>query len=136
VGLLKSRKQEEIRTTLLSWGSEVLAGIKVVTMDLYKSFKSIINEVLPDAEVVADRFHVMKQVNDELDSKRKEERRKAKAAVKKAKSKSTKKQKEEVENVIKGSKYPFLKNADDLKDDQKEKLEAVKVVFPELLTRQ
>jgi transposase len=132
VGLLKSRKQEEIRTTLLSWGSEVLAGIKVVTMDLYKSFKSIINEVLPDAEVVADRFHVMKQVNDELDSKRKEERRKAKTEVKKAKSKSTKKQKEEVENVIKGSKYPLPKNADDLKDDQKEKLEAVKVVFPEL----
>jgi transposase len=88
--------------------------------------------VLPDAEVVADRFHVMKQVSDELDSKRKEERRKAKVEVKKAKSKSTKKQKEEVENVIKGSKYPLLKNADDLQDDQKEKLEEVKVVFPEL----
>ena len=61
VGLLKSRKQEEIREILLSWGPEVLERIKVVTMDLYNSFKSIINKMLPDATVVADRFHVMKQ---------------------------------------------------------------------------
>lgn len=130
VGLLKSRKQEEIRKILSSWGPEVLEGIKVVTMDLYKSFKSIINEMLPDAEIVADRFHVMKQVNNELDSKRREERRKAKAEVKKAKSKSKKKKKEDIENVIKGSKYPLLKNEADLRDDQKEKLESVKTVFP------
>ena len=132
VGLLKSRKQEEIREILLSWGPEVLERIKVVTMDLYNSFKSIINKMLPDATVVADRFHVMKQVNEELDSKRKEERRNAKSEVKKSKSKSKKKKKEEIENVIKGSKYPLLKNEIDLQNDQKEKLDEVKAVFPVL----
>lgn len=78
IGLLSSRKQDEIRKVLLSWGNEVLESIKLVSMDLSKSYKSIINEVLPEVEIVADRFHVMKQVNDELDSKRKEEKRKEK----------------------------------------------------------
>ena len=64
IGLLKSRKQDEIRKVLLSWGSEVLNSIKLVSMDLSSSYKSIINEVLPDVEIVADRFHVMKQIND------------------------------------------------------------------------
>jgi transposase len=130
IGLLSSRKQDEIREVLLSWGSEVLNSIKLVSMDLSQSYKSIINEVLPNAEIVADRFHVMKQVNDELDSKRKEERRKAEAEVKKAKSKVKKKEKEEIENAIKGSKYPLLKNEVDLLDEQKEKLEKVKEVSP------
>jgi transposase len=122
VGLLKSRKQGEIRELFSEWGPEVLEGIKVVTIDLYKSFKSIIEEMLPDAEIVADRFHVMKQVNEELDSKRKEVRRKAKAEVKKEKSKSAKAKKQKIENAIKGSKYPLLKNGVDLEDKQKKSL--------------
>ena len=132
VGLLKSRKQEEIRELLSGWGAEVLEGIKVVTIDLYKSFKSIIEEMVPDAEIVADRFHVMKQVNEELDGKRKEERRKAKSEVKKAKGKSAKKKKQKIEDAIKGSKYPLLKNGVDLNDKQKEKLKEVKDFFPVL----
>ena len=55
IGLLSSRKQDKIREVLLSWGSEVLNKIKLVSMDLCQSYKSIINELLPDAEIVADR---------------------------------------------------------------------------------
>jgi len=55
IGLLRSRKQDEIREVVLSWGSEVLESIKLVSMDLSKSYKSIINEVLPEVEIVADR---------------------------------------------------------------------------------
>ena len=130
IGLLRSRKQDEIREVLMSWGSEVLNSIKLVSMDLSKSYKSIINEVLPDVEVVADRFHVMKQINDELDSKRKDERRKATVEVKEARSKAKKKEKEEIEDAIKGSKYPLLKNEIDLLNEQKEKLKKVKEVSP------
>ena len=130
IGLLSSRKQDEIREVLLSWGIEVLNSIKLVSMDLYHSYKSIINEVLPNAEIVADRFHVMKQINDELDNQRKKEKRKAEAEVKKARGKAKKKEKETIKNVIKGSKYPLLKNEVDLLDEQKEKLEKVKKVNP------
>jgi len=78
IGLLNSRKQDEIREILESWGIEVLNSIEVVTMDLYQAYKSVINEILPDADIVADRFHVMKQINNELDTQRKEERKKQK----------------------------------------------------------
>jgi transposase len=130
IGLLNSRKQDEIREMLESWGIEVLNSIEVVTMDLYQSYKSVINEILPDVDIVADRFHVMKQINDELDTQRKAETKKAKVETKKAKSKAKKKEKEEVENIFKGSKYPLLKNEVDLLDKQKEKLEKVKEVSP------
>ena len=130
IGLLKSRKQDEIREVLMSWGDEVLNSIKLVSMDLSSSYKSIINEVLPEVEIVADRFHVMKQINDELDSKRKKEKRKATAEAEKARSKAKKKEKEEIEDALKGSKYPLLKNEVDLLNEQKEKLEKVKEVSP------
>jgi len=34
-------------------------------------YKSLVEELMPSAQVVADRFHVMKQVNNELDAERK-----------------------------------------------------------------
>lgn len=43
IGLLKSRKQDEIREVLMSWGDEVLNSIKLVSMDLSQLYKSIIN---------------------------------------------------------------------------------------------
>ena len=55
-------------------------------MDLSQSYQNMINKILPDAEIVADRFHVMKQINNELDSQRKKEKKKAEAETKKAKS--------------------------------------------------
>ena len=38
---------------------------------------------MPNADVVADRFHVMKQVNEELDEQRKRGKREAEALKKK-----------------------------------------------------
>jgi len=34
-------------------------------------YKSLVEKLMPSAQVVADRFHVMKQVNNELDAERK-----------------------------------------------------------------
>ena len=41
------------------------------------SFADLVERLMPNAEVIADRFHVMKQINDELDSERKKEIREA-----------------------------------------------------------
>jgi len=38
---------------------------------------------MPNADVVADRFHVMKQVNEKLDEQRKSKKREAEALNKK-----------------------------------------------------
>jgi transposase len=38
---------------------------------MWKPYKNVSEALIPQAEVVADRFHVMKQVNEELDRSRK-----------------------------------------------------------------
>ena len=80
---------------------------------------------MPNAEVVADRFHVMKQVNEELDEQRKAQKRE----VKKEKSK---KKKQRIWSGLSKSKYALLKNEDNLNKKQQEKLNEVKIVCPTL----
>jgi len=46
-----------------------------VSIDLWLPYKSLVEELMPSAQVVADRFHVMKQVNNELDAERKNKKR-------------------------------------------------------------
>ena len=55
----------------LSWGEEILGDIEEVSIDLWKGYKSLVTEIMPKAQVVADRFHVMVQINKELDMQRK-----------------------------------------------------------------
>jgi transposase len=130
--MLESRTKEEIKKVLLAWGVEVLEGIEEVSIDLWKGDKSLITEIMPKAQVVADRFHVMVQVNKELDMQRKKEKRRAEQQVKDAK---TKKEKLDSKGVLAGitdSKYALLKNEEDLNQEQKEKLAEVQGVSQSL----
>ncbi|PSO74884.1 MAG: hypothetical protein BRC37_06125 [Cyanobacteria bacterium QH_3_48_40] len=45
-------------------GSEILNQIEEVSIYLWKSYQSVVEQLLPNAKVVADRFHVMKEVNE------------------------------------------------------------------------
>ena len=87
---------------------------------------------MPNAQVVADRFHVMAQINKELDTQRKREKRQAEDVIKKAKSSEEKAVKEKVLEGLKKSKYVLLKNESDLNEEQKAKLVQVKDVSPTL----
>ena len=71
---------------------------------------------MPQAEVVADRFDVMKQVNEELDRARK----KIKKAAELLKNKS---EKSRIISGIKTTKYVLLKNEEALVEIKKSKLE-------------
>ncbi len=75
VGLIEKRREKEIIEYLESWGEEILFQIKEVSIDLWKSYKNIVEKLMPQAEIVADRFHVMKQVTDELDAARRKIKR-------------------------------------------------------------
>ena len=125
VDILEKRTQECLRECFERWGTEILDRIEEVSIDLWSAYKNLVKELMPNAEVVADRFHVTKLVNDELDTERKAVKRKAKKVKKKA-------ERERLLKVITNSKYCLLKNKFYLNDEQKEKLEQVKEVFPEL----
>ncbi|BAG04292.1 transposase [Microcystis aeruginosa NIES-843] len=122
IAILEKRTQEELRETLTGWGKEVLEQIEEVSIDLWLPYKNLVKELMPSAEVVADRFHVMKQINQELDEQRRAEKR----AVEAQKNKKQKAEKEAKLEVLKRSKYSLLKNEEDLTEPQKIKLEAIK----------
>ena len=128
IAILEKRTQEELKKTLTGWGKEVLEQIEEVSIDLWLSYKNLVKELMPSAEVVADRFHVMKQINQELDEQRRAEKR----AVEAPKNKKQKAEKEAKLEVLKRSKYSLLKNEEDLTETQKIKLEAIKENFQNL----
>ncbi len=74
-----------IGETLIEWGIEVLEQIEEVSMDLWQGYKNLVIELMPNAQVVADRFHVMTQINKELDTQRKREKRNVEELIKKNK---------------------------------------------------
>lgn len=128
IGILAGRKQEEIREVLLGWGKEVLEQIEEVSIDLWKGYRNLVRDLMPNAQVVADRFHVMAQINKELDAQRKREKRQVEDLIKKAESSEEKAEQEKVLEGLKKSKYVLLKNESDINEEQKAKLMQVKDV--------
>jgi transposase len=124
------RTQNVIRETLMQWGHELLDQIQEVSIDLWHGYKSLVTELMPNAQVVADRFHVMTQINKELDTQRKKEKRNVEELIKKASLASKKSEYEVILSGLKNSKYPLLKNEDNLNEEQVNKLIQVKNVSP------
>lgn len=63
IAIIKGRTQAEIEPVLKSWGSEVLEKIEEVSIDLWEGYKTLVKRLMPNVQVVADRFHAMVQVN-------------------------------------------------------------------------
>jgi transposase len=132
IGILAGRTQEEISQVMRGWGKEVLEGIEEVSIDLWKGYKNLVIDLMPNAQVVADRFHVMAQINKELDTQRKREKRKVEDSIRAGKTAEEKEKSEQVLEGLKKSKYVLLKNEKDLIEEQKSKLLQVKEVSHEL----
>lgn len=125
IEIVQSRRREDIREILVSWGVEILNQIEEVSIDLWSPYKNLVEELMPNANVTADRFHVMKQVNDELDTMRKAEK---KAAM----SLDNKSEQERILQALNKSKYVLIKNEDSLNEKQREKLKSLQEVSPNL----
>ncbi|MCC5631967.1 ISL3 family transposase [Nostoc sphaeroides CHAB 2801] len=130
IAVLSDRTQDVIKKTLMEWGIELLGQIEEVSIDLWKGYKTLVTELMPNAQVVADRFHVMTQINKELDTQRKKEKRNVEDLIKRAKSAEEKTDYQQILLGLKNSKYPLLKNEDNLNDEQLNKLIQVQNVSP------
>jgi transposase len=129
---MPARTQEEISQVMRGWGTDVLDSIEEVSIDLWKGYKNLVTELMPKAQVVADRFHVMAQINKELDIQRKKEKRKVEDLIKAANTREEKAKHEQVLEGFKKSKYVLLKNEKDLSEEQESKLIQVKEVSSNL----
>ena len=123
--LVESRRQEELRKVFTVWGEEVMKGIEEVSIDLWRPYRDLVEEMMPNATVIADRFHIAKIVNEELDKERKREKR----AAEKIKNKE---EREKKLNAITGTKYVLLKIENNLDDKQRVKLSNLKDIAPKL----
>lgn len=104
IEVIDSHQQDKIIEVLMEKPLEVREGVEQVSVDMWGGFPKVIEKVFPNAVIVTDRFHVMKAVNKELNKIRKQ----TKLNVR-----------------IKGEKWLLLKNREDLKEEELEKLELV-----------
>jgi len=89
-------------------------NVQVISQDMSPAFQAGARDHFPKAKIVFDRFHIMKMINEALDTVRKAETR---------------------DNpVLKKSRMSLLKNEENLTKDQKAKLEEIKMQKVELKT--
>ncbi|MBA4450090.1 transposase, partial [Cylindrospermopsis raciborskii CS-506_D] len=55
--IVKTRRIEDIREVLIGWGLESLEQIQEVSIDMWSPYKSLVEELMPNANITADRFH-------------------------------------------------------------------------------
>ena len=114
VGVAVGKNKEAFAHALVDM--EVRGGdrekVRTVTMDMSTSYIAAVNEYMLQAEIVFDRFHIVKKMNEAVDQIRKEERK-------------------EYEG-LKNSRYLWLRNNNSLTDEQKKKVEELSDVCPNI----
>lgn len=100
--VIDSHKQVDIIEVLLQQPLELRQQVEEVSVDMWGGFPKVVAAVFPNAQIVFDRFHVMKPVNEELNKVR-----------------------QQVGMTLKGSKFILLKNGVDLTPEQQTTLAVV-----------
>lgn len=121
LAVLKGREKKTVVEFLHTIPAHLKKTIQEVCSDLYEGFLSAVEEVLPDAHLVADRFHVTKLYRAAVDDLRKVEMKELKSLLKKDEF-----------ACLKGSLWALRKKSADLKPEEKETLDLLFECSPEL----
>jgi len=108
IAVLPSREQKEIKRWFDTLSEEQKCAIQVVSIDMWRPYHSFAKKYLPKADIVADRFHVMKQLNEQLSKARRQIQRNADDDTKAA---------------LKGCRWLLVRNRSELSDEQRDKLQ-------------
>jgi transposase len=117
--VLESRDKATVLAYLLqAKQTGLLANVEEVTIDMWHGYESAAREAFgPQAKVTIDRFHVMKNFQECLTGARRELQRKL-----------TDQEREE----LKGSRWLWVTNWENMTAEQQQELTALKKRFPEL----
>jgi transposase len=121
LAVLPDRLKATVLTWLLSIPAAIRSGITTVCTDIWEGYITAVEEALPDAMIVLDRFHVMRHARDGVDSLRKQELRRLKKALPK-----------DVAEELKHTLWPFRKRSEALDDAEQERLETLLAYSPPL----
>lgn len=108
IGVETGRTADVFSDFLTRLPKETTEKIEAVAMDMGPAYQKSVRECLPNADIVFDRFHVMQNYSKAISNQRRIEYRKANKAGK---------------ELLKGTHYLVLKNADKLNESQAEKLQ-------------
>jgi len=100
IDVAEDRTREATVKLLTALPERSLAGIEAVAMDMWPAFIGAVGELLPEASIVFDRFHIKKHLNEAVDRVRKSENRELGAAG---------------SDVLKKTRYEWLRNHEDLR---------------------
>jgi transposase len=106
----KDRKEETLRQFFETHGEQLRSTVVGVCCDMWAPYIKVIKEYLPDAVLVFDRFHLTRHLLNAVDTVRKDEARELKKTN---------------PDLLKGTKYVFLKNPENLTDTQRERLSRI-----------
>ncbi len=115
--VLPDRKHETLKKWLETLSDEQRAAIKTVSMDMWGPYRHFFKKHLPKARRVADRFHVMQQLNKQLGKARLAYQRKSD---------------EDTQAALKGCRWLLVMNRDNLSEKQEQKLMPALEAAPEL----
>jgi len=108
IGVETGRTADVFSGFLKQLPAKTAEKIEAVAMDMGPSYQKSVRDCLPNADIVFDRFHVMKNYSKALSNQRRIEFRKANKAGK---------------ELLTGTHYLVLKNADKLDESQTQKLQ-------------
>jgi transposase len=103
--VVEHREQASAERALCALPRAQLDKIKVVALDMWPAFMGAAAVCVPQADLVHDRFHVVKHLNDAVDTVRKQEHAELSSSS---------------QDWLTGRKYLFLKNPDSWKEEEKQ----------------
>jgi transposase len=116
---------DRLKATVVDWLKSIPAArkahISTVCTDMWEGYRTAVEEVLPDAMIVIDRFHVARQYRDAVDRLRISEVRRLKKELPK-----------DARDALKHTLWPFRKRADDLNEAEQERLDGLLSSSPAL----
>lgn len=121
LGVLPDRKQETVESFLHSIPEELRQSVREVCIDMHEGYANAIKRALPQARVVADRFHVAKNYRDCADKLRLEVQRELKASLTK-----------EEYQAVKGTMWLFRRNPRELDKEESAQLALLFECAPDL----
>lgn len=110
IAVLPDRKKETLEAYLSTWTQEQRDAVLEVAMDLWEPYAQASAACLPQALIVADRFHVMKNLTEQVTWARREIQRDLP---------------EESKQTLKGCRWLLVRNKEDLSEADKDKLETM-----------
>jgi len=116
---------DRLKATVVAWLQTIPAAIReritTVCCDIWEGYITAVQEVLPEATLVIDRFHVARHYRDGVDELRKQEVRRLKKELPK-----------EAQPELKHTLWPFRKRSADLDDAEQTRLSALLAHSPAL----